>query len=328
MTGYVVWLLSDGAPGHLSQSRGIVDALKAVTTLRVVTVPLKVRSSLWKRLGRFFLPWIRDPGFWLSRVYDITLPEGRPHLLVSSGANTLLASALLARQTGAANVYSGTLKGYHPDAYHCVFTVTPLGVPVNHVLPLPPVPGQLSRPFPPATGGKRLAVLVGGDGAGYVWRNGDWQALGRSLSELARRNGALLLLSTSRRTGAEAERLLQDNIPAELLADAVWWSQAPRPVVRDFLAAASGVVVTEDSLTMVAESIYSGRPSVAVRPAEANANANDEGALQAYAHRSLLQRCLVTDLGSIKLPGESHSVPDVPAEIAAVLLPLLEKTAP
>ena len=61
MNAPVVWLLSDGAPGHLSQSRGIVDALQSVTPARTVIVPLKVRSSAWKRLGRFCLPWIRDP---------------------------------------------------------------------------------------------------------------------------------------------------------------------------------------------------------------------------------------------------------------------------
>lgn len=327
MNAPVVWLLSDGAPGHLSQSRGIVDALQSVTPARTVIVPLKVRSSAWKRLGRFCLPWIRDPDFWLSRVYDLTLPEGRPYLLVSSGANTLLASALLARRTGAANVYSGTLKGYDPRAYDCVFTVTALGIPSNHVLPLPPVPGELARPFPPAGGDRCLAVLIGGDGAGYQYSAEDWRTLGSSLTELARRHDARLLLTTSRRTGAEAENLLHAAIPPECLADAVWWSRSPRPVVRDFLAAASGVVVTEDSLTMVAESIYSGRPVAAVRPATARPNANDEGALQAYAERGLLQRCGVDGLRTLSLPARPAAIPDVTAEIAAVVLPLLSKAA-
>jgi hypothetical protein len=126
--------------------------------------------------------------------------------MVSSGANTLLANALLARRTGVPNVYSGTLKGYDPRAYDCVFTVTALGIPSNHVLPLPPVPGELARPFPPAGGDRCLAVLIGGDGAGYQYSaDADWRTLGSSLTELARRHDARLLLTTSRRTGAEAE---------------------------------------------------------------------------------------------------------------------------
>lgn len=326
MSGLNVWLLSDGAPGHLSQSRGITDALQTRLPLSVATVDLRVRSSFWKRLGRFFLPRIRDTRAWLERVYELELPPGRPDLIVSSGANTLLANALLARETGAANVYSGTLKGYDPAAYGCVFTVTPLDRGANCVLPLPPVPGTLARPFPPAAGEALIAVLVGGDGAGYVYQPGEWQALGEALTALARRHNARLLVTTSRRTGADAEQRLQAAIPPAYLADAVWWSEAPRPVVRDFLAAARWVVVTEDSLTMVAESIYSGRPVVAVSPATARPNGNDDGALAAYAGRGLLRRERIPGLEAVALPAGSPVIPDVAAAIASAILPLLRRT--
>ncbi|MFU2486573.1 ELM1/GtrOC1 family putative glycosyltransferase [Thauera sp. WH-1] len=325
-----VWILSDGAPGHLSQSRGVVDALATRLDLEVDTIPLKVRSPFWKRLGRLCLPRIRATRAWLARIYDIAPPPGRPDLIVSSGANTLLANALLARQHRAANVYSGTLKGYDPDSFDCVFTVVRLaGVACNLVLPLPPVPGELARPLPaPSTGTPRIAVLIGGDGAGYVFRDADWHALADGLAGLARREGAQLLLTTSRRTGAAAEAILRGALPPALLADAVWWEQAPRKVVRDFLATASAVVVTEDSLTMVAESIYSGRPVLSVSPATAAPNANDGAALEAYAERGLLARCPIAGLPSAALPPANPSLPDVQAEIAAALLPLLEHPTP
>ena len=113
-----------------------------------------------------------------------------------------------------------------------------------------------------------------------------------------------------------------------MLADAVWWDQAPRKVVRDFLAAASAVVVTEDSLTMVAESIYSGRPVISVAPATAAPNANDGAALDAYVERGLLARCPVAGLASAGLPPANRNLPDVQAEIAAALLPLLDHPKP
>lgn len=321
-----VWLLSDGAPGHLSQSRGIVDALATRAELAVDTVELKVRSTLWKRLGRLCLPRIRRSASWLSRIYDIAPPPGRPDLIVSSGANTLLANALLARAHGAANAYSGTLKGYDPAAFDCVFTVVPLNVDCNHVLPLPPVPGELARPMPAAEATEALiAVLVGGDGAGYVYADEDWCGLAHGLAALAQRHGGRLLLTTSRRTGEAAEAILRERIPSALLADAVWWSQAPRKVVRDFLAAATGIVATEDSLTMVAESIYSARPVLSVAPAVAQPNANDGAALQAYEARGLLARCRIADLPAAMLPARLQALPDVQAEIADVLMPLLER---
>ena len=323
-----VWLLSDGAPGHLSQSRGIVDALATRRMVETRTIELKIRSPFWKRLGRLLLPRIRDTDAWLRRIYGLTPPAGQPALIVSSGANTLLANALLARRYGVPNVYSGTLKGYDPAAFAGVFTVVPLGVACNHVLPLPPVPGELARPLPPPTGEPRIAVLVGGDGAGYVFKEADWRAFGAGLAALARRDGARLLLTTSRRTGAVAEAWLRESIPVELIADAVWWSQAPRKVMRDFLGAASAIVVTEDSLSMVAESLYSGRPVVSVSPAVAQPNANDGAALQAYAERGLLVRQPLAGLADIAFPDCSTPVPDVQAEIADVVLALLEPTTP
>ena len=323
-----VWLLSDGAPGHLSQSRGIVDALATRRAVEVTTVELKVRSTLWKRLGRLALPRIRDAAAWFRRIYGVAPPPGRPELIVSSGANTLLANALLARLHRVPNVYSGTLKGYDPAAFDRVFTVVPLDVACNHVLPLPPVPGELARPLPlPPEGEKRIAVLVGGDGAGYVFNEADWRAFGAGLATLARREGARLLLTTSRRTGAAAETLLREHLPAELLADAVWWSQAPRKVMRDFLAASQAIVVTEDSLSMVAESLYSGRPVISVAPAVAQPNANDGAALQGYVERGLLARSPIAGLADAAFPSRTAAILDVQAEIAEVVLSLLERPA-
>ena len=320
-----VWLLSDGAPGHLSQSRGIVDALATRRKVKLTTIDLKLRSSLWKRLGRLYLPRIRDTAGWLARTYTVTLPVGRPALIVSSGANTLLANALLARQHAVPNVYSGTLKGYDPAAFDCVFTVVALGVACNHVLPLPPVPGELAHALPAAGGEPLIAVLVGGDGAGYVFKDADWRAFADGLAALARREGARLLLTTSRRSGAAAEDLLRASVPPELLADAVWWSQAPRKVMRRFLGAASAIVVTEDSLSMVAESLYSGRPVISVSPAMAQPNANDGAALQGYVARGLLARCPIGRLPGARFPARNTPIPDVQAEIADTVLALLER---
>lgn len=323
-----VWLLSDGAPGHLSQSRGIIDALATRRAVQVTTIELKVRSTLWKRLGRLALPRIRDTAGWFRRIYGAAPPPGRPALIVSSGANTLLANALLARLHRVPNVYSGTLKGYDPAAFDCVFSVVPLGVACNHVLPLPPVPGELARPLPTAPGGERLiAVLVGGDGAGYAFTDADWRAFAAGLATLARRENARLLLTTSRRTGAAAEALLREHLPAELIAEAVWWSQAPRKVMRDFLAAAQAIVVTEDSLSMVAESLYAGRPVLSVAPAIAQPNANDGAALRGYVERGLLARSPIAGLAEAAFPSRTAAIPDVQAEIAEIVLSLLERPA-
>src|SRR5690606_25700289 len=150
----------------------------------------------------------------------------------------------------------------------------------------------------------------------------DWRALAAGLATLARRENARLLLTTSRRTGAAAETLLRENLPAELITDAVWWSRAPRKVMREFLAAAQAIVVTEDSLSMVAESLYSGRPVLSVAPAIAEPNANDGAALRGYVERGLLARSPIAGLADATFPSRRAAIPDVQAEIAEVVLSL------
>lgn len=326
-----LWLLTDGAPGHWSQSQGIADALaqRGDIDIEVFRVELKVCSSFWKRLGRLCLPWIRDPDFWLPRVYQIAPPSAPPDLIISSGANTLLANALLARRENVPNAYSGTLKGYDAAAYSVVFTVVSLGVSNNCVLPLPPVPAAIFNVPAPVVGAEPLlAVLIGGNGAGYRFRAEDWRTMAQWLSELARTRGARLLLTTSRRTGAEAEQLLKAGLPAECLAQAVWWSELPQPAVRDFLSRCTAVVVTEDSLTMVAESIYARREVLTLVPQQAAANDNDGRALTAYAESGLIQRISLADAtaGTPVVTTPAKIFPDVPELIRCALQPYLARS--
>lgn len=326
-----LWLLTDGAPGHWSQSQGIADALAQQNDIEIWRVTLKVRSSLWKRLGRLCLPWIKSPNYWLTRVYELELPTVRPGMIISSGANTLLANALLARQQQVPNVYSGTLKGYDFGAYQVIFTVVGLGFPNNCVLPLPPVPAEIFN-VPAAVVGEEplVAVLIGGNGAGYEFLADDWRAMAVWLKALAAEHGARLLLTTSRRTGVDAEQWLKAELPADVLAQAVWWSDAPQGVVRDFLSRASMVVVTEDSLTMVAESIYARRQVFTLVPKRAVPNDNDRQALESYAEAGLIQRVRLgaSDL-AIKVISERALIfPDVPQLIRAALQPYLSRSRP
>ena len=334
-----VWILSDGAQGHISQSQGIVDSLAEAYTLEVTIIPLTVRSRFWKRLGRLLLSWIFVPEHWLHMVYAIKIPNGeRPDLIVSSGANTLLANGLLAKQYLAVNVYSGRIRGYPARCYSVIFSVVPEGnVTNNCVLPLPPVPSAIYRTSPSKATERveqklLLAVLIGGNGAGCVYRENDWRFLADFLTQSCQKQGWKLLLTTSRRTGAEAEAILKKNIPVDYLEDVVWWSEKPRPVISDFLTQANAIVVTEDSLTMIAESIYSRRPVLTCAPQNVSTNANDKAALMSYESAHLIRRMTLDEsvIGDINLFSVQTSInnpqqfPDIPAMIRAAIHPFLK----
>jgi mitochondrial fission protein ELM1 len=98
-------------------------------------------------------------------------------------------------------------------------------------------------------------ILIGGSSRTHRYAAEDWSALARGINELARRYGIRWLLSTSRRTGVEAERQLAREIDGGVIAEAVWYGREPKKSVGAFLAAADRIFVTQDSLTMMSEGL-------------------------------------------------------------------------
>lgn len=303
------WLLSDGAPGHESQSRGIVDAIRRFRTVDVQLVSVRVRRKWLKSAARILLRAGSGDGL-LDAVHDITLPDVRPDFIVSSGGNTLLASALLARRYGVPNFYSGTPKGFDTRWYARVFTVTDQGGGSNVVLPLPPVPGELCASLPAPAADAPLLLLVGGDGD-LAYTADDWQALAQGAAALAARTGRRWLVSTSRRTGAAAEDILAAGIAPAQVLDAVWWSRQPRRVMREFLARAAAVYVTGDSMTMIAESIYAGRPVHVLMPAHGRHAAQDAAALAGYVAAGFVRVSPIATLADADPLFDTPALPDV-----------------
>lgn len=320
------WLLTDGTAGHESQSRGVLDALAAAQPVSVERVNMSVRSTTLRRLGRLLLQLrLPLPRWLLPAAFDIDLPATAPapQLVVSSGGDTLLANALLARRYRARSVYSGTLKNYPAHTVDLVVSVTPQPARNNLVLALPPVPGEVSAvaDLPP---GKFLVLLVGGATREYPYSDADWQALVAAMVVLAQRSGRRWLVTTSRRSGDVVEKLLAEKLPPELVADCVLWGRAPRRVMRDFLGRAAQVFVTEDSLTMVAEAIWSARPVTSIGLAGSTPSANDAQALAGYEQAGLLARCTCATLAQAQLDRPLPQLPPVRAQIASALQQLLE----
>jgi mitochondrial fission protein ELM1 len=111
--------------------------------------------------------------------------------------------------------------------------------------------GGLPRP--------RIAVLVGGPSGPYPFGPADGARLGREASALARELGGSLLVTTSARTRpGTAEALFASlDAPAERYR---WRPDDPDNPYFGFLALADRVVVTADSVSMMAEACATGRP--------------------------------------------------------------------
>lgn len=321
-----VWMLTDGLPGHANQSKGIIRALKRHLGINVYEVNVNLHHKAFRaplRALMHALPAVRRHLF--SAFYTSSeLPVVTPDLIVSSGGDTLGAAISLKHAFHCPIVFSGTPKGYGTDLLDLIITVVPLVHCENNlVLELPP--SVIEPGHPNASNQKIAAMLLGASGAGYDYQEKDWQALVEGMKALSTQ-GVRWLLTTSRRTGSVTEALLKKMIPSEILKEAIWFQDNPAKVMDRFLRESDYVFVSEDSLTMVAEAIFSAKPVCTLQPEKMQPVANDESALTKYAAHQRIIRVRMAALASLDLKRiQCAPLPDVDGEIYRAVAPLLNK---
>ena len=311
---WIVWALTDGTPGHQSQTAGLINAIEKHTPSDVFWIQCSLNYRWVRPLLRFVGPRLSraKQKFLLRFFYAIDdLPSSQPDVILSSGGNTAVAQICLAQMTGAKSVYSGTLKRSLRRFIDLIITVSPLsGVSPaknNLVLSLPPapVPDYVSESSAPAaTRSGNIAreslnapkigvVLVGGDGAGMIYKKADWHRLVDSMVNFFPHD-VEWLITTSRRTGKNAESALQarlDQTPTLRIRQSIWWMQKPERAMSRFLAEGDFFISTKDSLSMVAEAIYTNKPVFIFTPsngADQNMTDNDKAAYKAYEDSSYI----------------------------------------
>ena len=291
-----VWLLSDGLPGHVNQARAIANLLG----LSVTEVSVRLRHKLWRPVLKAAVKWLpssRMAAWLLRNAYQLVMPAEQPTLVLSAGGNTSFANALIARQYKSRNFFIGSLRGLSPTAFTAVFTLEPIGASNNIVMAVPPsplVPAELAeasaalRATLAEPDEKLWAMIIGGDGAGFYYQQADWAALASAMIQLSAQYHCRWLLTTSRRTGLPAEQMLRNLIPSEILADAVWYGSAPRPVMKSFLGAAECMFVTADSMSMLADAMATSRAVYALLPRQSAPDARYQSALRRFADDGFL----------------------------------------
>lgn len=114
-----------------------------------------------------------------------------------------------------------------------------------------PVFNNLPKPW--------ISVLVGGAIKGKPFSVENAKQLGIELKNLHSKIGGSFLITTSRRTGAEAEKAIMQEI-AEIPAYTFLWGEKKENPIMGFYACADKIVATGDSVSMVSEACGSGHP--------------------------------------------------------------------
>lgn len=306
-----ILVIDEGSPGHLSQSRGLAQALAARMDGEVV-----VHSVRFTLCG-FFRPWLKlitrfsrraVPGWILRLAYDGAekFDDIQAHIIVTSGGRGLYMATALSRKLGAPLVFCGDPAPL-PAAW-CDVILSPLPIRDHarviqtELLVTEMTPGGVAgrgdfyRKACVAAGGERVGVLlVGGDSRSHRYSDEDWAALAAGINRLGTQ-GWRWLISTSRRTPRAAERLLRERIDPSIVLTAVWWHQRQERVMLDYLGAADALFVTQDSLSMLSEAIAAGKPTFSLVPDETHPSTFIETVIARQEKARRLRRVRIADL--------------------------------
>lgn len=106
----------------------------------------------------------------------------------------------------------------------------------------------------------RIAVLIGGSNAVYSLTPREMKTLAAQLAAIAKRDGSLMI-TPSRRTGAENMSILQDALRGT--NSYIWDGQGDNPYYG-MLGLADAILVTCDSVNMVSEACSTGKPVMVI----------------------------------------------------------------
>jgi hypothetical protein len=254
------WVLSEGHVGMENQALGLAEALGVGTAVK----------RLWPRAPWSWLP----PRLWLWGTHapgprGDRLDPPWPDLVISCGKRAAAAAAAVKRASGGA---TAIVHVQTPPLSLSTFdlVVVPAhdgtsgtNVHVTDAAVHRVTPGQIAAAaarFAPGVAhlpAPRAAVLVGGSNNRYRLTSGIMRRVAGQLAALARDRGIGLLVTPSRRTGAENEAILR-----EALADvpAIVWDGNDENPYFAWLGLADWILVTCDSVSMTSEALSTGKP--------------------------------------------------------------------
>lgn len=247
------WVLTNGMAGFETQGIGIAEALGLTPIIKRVTPPAPYR-------------WIAPHG---PAAPDANIHAPWPDLLIASGRQSIPYARMIAKASGG-KTFTVILQNPKVSPSHFDLVWAPGHDRLNgaNVISSLVSPHRLTRHRLDAEAAAweartahlprpRIAVLLGGKNAVYEFDEATAAHLGAQLANLARETGAGLMVTPSRRTGEAQTRLIREALAG--LPALVWDGTGDNPYFG-FLGQADAVIVTSDSVNMVGEAAFTGKP--------------------------------------------------------------------
>ncbi|MCG2634242.1 MAG: mitochondrial fission ELM1 family protein [Gammaproteobacteria bacterium] len=333
-----VLILSDGIPGHENQALGLAALLNDVYQVEVELHQTRLRRKWLRPLLRLLCNHLPNPrtNRWISSRYDSDYTGNTPDLIISAGGNTAFLNIALSRRFDCPNFFLGSLRGLHGTLFSALFTLERQAPgPSNIVLDV--VPTGVTPASAKAAAEARFrdpptplwAMLIGGDGAGYHYDEADWLALARGMKACQAQFGIRWLITSSRRTGLQNETRLRSLVDSDDLFETTWYGQNAESVSQAYMGAADRIFCTEDSMTMLQESIATGRSVTSLHPGLARPTPRYRDAIKSLQNKGLINRLPLSRFAQGQCPAPESSLPaDWQAKLLPTILARLNATQP
>lgn len=246
------WVLTNGMTGFEVQVIGVAEALGLTPVVKRVapTPPFK-----------WMAPW--GP----AQPQEGIAPPW-PDVLIASGRQSIPYARMIRRKSGG-RTFTVILQDprVSPAQFDFVWAPAHDRLTGPNVLSTPVSPHRLAQKrladeaalFAPQVAHlphPRVAVLIGGTNAVYQLTEEVAAKLGRDLAAIAEK-GAGLMVTPSRRTGERQTAIIAGALKGHPAI--VWDGKGPNPYFG-FLGLADAVIVTCDSVNMVGEAAFTGKP--------------------------------------------------------------------
>lgn len=234
----IIWRIHDAKPGHANQTRGLVKSLASRTEVEAFDISAPSRWQSWR--------------WWLTRRFPLGKKLPKPDLILGAGHGTHVATLaaraafggkaiVLMKPSLPLRLFDLCVVPEH-DAVHAVENLIVTRGVLNVVEP--------SRTQQPTRG----LILIGGPSSSYGWNSE--RMCEQVVAAVAGQTQVHWTLTTSRRTPADFLGLMYGSGLSNL--SIVPCEQTGPGWIPNELARSAQVWVTEDSVSMVYESLTSG----------------------------------------------------------------------
>ncbi|PCI56142.1 MAG: hypothetical protein COB36_05005 [Alphaproteobacteria bacterium] len=250
------WIITEGIAGTENQCIGVANALGLNPDIKRIAL-----NEPWQSLSPYL-------GFEQKGSFTPTLTSPWPDLLITSGRKSIAAARYIKKMS-----QQKTILVHIQDPRISAKVFDLIAVPEHdplrgdNVIVTKGSPNKITldsinnakADFPEfeSLRSPRIAVLIGGTSKAYQMTRPITEKLANDLNHLNESLNASLMITCSRRTGAENQKILEAHLKNK--ANFFWDGQGKNPYLA-MLGYADYILVTADSASMISESCTTGKP--------------------------------------------------------------------